>query len=166
MFRIITQDINEYYAKMGLVFRYEIGAVIALATTGTYHVGVTTGAAPVRVLYRSYSSSESPLTIELFEATWSAGATVRVLNANLGIAGSPPATMFGAVTPGTLGAVITSASLRAPTAGGSAQLTVTADSSVLILKAGTSYVLRFTNGGGINASVGAVINLRNMQPEE
>lgn len=166
MFRIITQDINEYYAKMGLVFRSEIASVIAVAATGTYHVGLTTGPLQVRILGRSYSSSESPLTIELFEATWSAGTPVRTLNSNLTVGGVSPAPMFGGITPGSLTTPITALALRAPTAGGTAQVSVTADSSVLVLKANTSYVLRFTNGGGVNANIGASINLRNMQPEE
>lgn len=166
MHREVSQDINEYYAKMGLVYRSEIGAVIAVATTGTYFVGVQASPSRIRVLSRSYSSSESPLTIELFEATFTGGTPVRTLNANQNVGGTSPAPMFGGVTPGSLTTVITGLTLRAPTAGGTAQVSVNADDSVLILKENQPYVIRFTNGGGVNANIGAVINLRAMQPEE
>lgn len=167
MFRVVTQDINEYYANQGLVFRYELATVIAVAATGTYFVGVTTGASRVRVLSRSYSSSESPLTVELFEASFTAGSPVRTLNAyQVANSNTAPATILGGVTPGALTTVITGLTLRAPTAGGTAQVTVSADDSVLVLKPNTSYVLRFTNGGGANANIGSVLNLRAMQPEE
>lgn len=167
MFRNVTQDINEYYANQGLVFRSDISAVIATAATGTYFLGFTTGAQRVRLLARSYSSSESPLTVELFEATWSAGSAARTLNSNLAISNIVnPATMFSGVTPGTLGSVITGITLRSATGTGSAQLQIAADESPLIFKANTSYVIRYTNGGGPNASIGTVFALRAMQPEE
>lgn len=167
MNRQVTQDINEYYAKMGLVYRTELAAVIALAATGVYYVGFTTGPTAVRVLSRSYSSSESPLTIELFETTFTGGVALRTLNANLNVANSiNPAPQFGAVTPGALVTPVTGIVLRAPTVGGTAALSITSDASPLVLKPNTSYVLRFTNGGGANANIGAVTNLRFVQPEE
>lgn len=166
MHREVSQDINEYYANQGLVFRSDVGAVIAVAATGEYFVGFQTGASRVKLLSRSYGSSESPLTVELYKASWTGGTAVRTLNANLAIAGPNPVPLMGGVTPGALGAVVTGLTLRAGTAGGSAQLQVAADASVLIFEAGTSYVIRFLNGGGPNASIGATLAMRAMQPEE
>jgi len=152
------EDVNS--AVMGKVYRAEFSATIATATTGTYYVGLTTPNAPIRVMGRAYSSSESPLTIELFEATFSAGSNTRTLNRDLSIATSPPAQFVSGVTPGALGTAITGLTLRAPTAGGTAQVSINSDDSILTLKRNTSYVVRFTNGGGANAIVSGAIDYR------
>lgn len=166
MYSLTTQELNEFYAAHGFVWRAEIGATIAIAATGVYHVGVAIGDIPLRILSRSYSSSESPLTVELFEASFTLGANARTLNKNLSGNQTPPAQFVSGVTPGTLGAVITSAILRAPTAGGTSQVTLSADNNVLITKRNTSYVIRFTNGGGANAIIGAALDYRTIQPED
>ncbi|MNZ99100.1 hypothetical protein D3C78_1184110 [compost metagenome] len=167
MFPVVASDLNDYYAKIGRVFRAEIGTTIATATTGTFLVGIQTGSLPLRVLSRSYTSSESPLTVELFENDWTGGTStgIRTLNRNLAVGGTPPATFLGGVT-ATLGAAITGATLRAATTGGTSALSVSSDDNVLVLKPNTKYVLRFTNGGQANAQVSAGIDFRNVQPEE
>lgn len=166
MRQIIDQNINDYYSAHSQVYRAEIGATIAVATTGTYFVGMTTGAVPLRILSRAYSSSEFALTIELFEATWSGGVNARTLNKDLGGNQTPPVQFLGGVTPGTLTTVLTGITLRAPTSGGTAQVSLQADNNVLITKPNASYVIRFTNGGGVNAIIGASIEYRLIQPDD
>lgn len=161
-----TQDLNQFCVTRGLVYRSEIGTTIALAATGVYYVGLVTGAAPIAILSRAYSSSESPLSVDLFEATFTDGAPVRTFNRKLSGPPTPPAQFIGGVTQGTLGAVITGVTLRAPAANGTAQVSIQADDNMLILKPSTSYVLRFTNGGGANAVIGASIDMRLVLPSE
>lgn len=161
-----TQDLNQFCVTRGLVYRAEIGATIATASTGVYYVGLVTGAAKIAILSRSYSSSESPLSVDLFEATFTAGAAVRTFNRDLSGPPTPPAQFIGGVTQGTLGSVITGVTLRAQTAGGTSQIAIQADDNMLILKPSTSYVLRFTNGGGANAVIGASIDMRLVLPSE
>lgn len=163
MVTYVTQSDTDAAGVQGDVFRAEFGATIAVASTGTFFLGVLTGNIPLRVLGRAYTSSESPLSIELFEATFSAGANVRTLCRNLSNPATPPAQFVGAVTPGTLGSVITGITLRAPTVGGTAAVSLTPDNNVLVLKRNTSYVVRLTNGGGANAVVAGAIDYQNIE---
>jgi hypothetical protein len=161
-----TQDLNQFCVTRGLVYRAEIGATIATSSTGVYYVGLVTGAAKIAILSRSYSSSESPLSVDLFQATFTAGAAVRTFNRDLSGSPTTPAQFLGGVNPGTLGAVITGITLRAPTNSGTAQVSIQADDNMLILKPSTSYVIRFTNGGGSSAVIGASIDMRLVLPSE
>lgn len=155
---VTTQHELDVAAPLGEIWRAEFGATIAIATTGVFYVGVTTGETPMHVLSRAYSSSESPLSVELFEASFSGGSNARTLNRNLAITSTPPFQFVANVTPGALGAVVTGVTLRAPTSGGSAAVSIPADTNSLILKRNTSYVVRFTNGGPANAVVSGAID--------
>lgn len=156
-----TQDEIEVAGSLGEIFRAEFGTTIALAA-GTYFLGIVVGNIPLKILGRSYSSSESPLTVELIEATFTGGTNARTLSRNLGNTNTPPAQFVSGVTPGALGAVITGLTLRAPATGGSAAVSVTPDANILVTKRNTSYVVRFTNGGGPNAIVAGAIDYRNV----
>lgn len=156
----ITQDEIDAAGIQGDVYRAEFSTTIALAATGTFFLGVVVGNVPLRILARSYSSSESPLTVELIEATFTAGTNARTLSRNLGNSISAPAQFVSGVTPGTLGPVLTGATFRAPSAGGASQVALSADDNVLVTKRNTSYVVRFTNGGGANAIVSGAIDYR------
>lgn len=158
----ITQDILDNLGIQGDVYRAEFSATIAVAATGTYFIGVVVGNVPLQILSRAYTSSESPLTIELIEATFTVGTNARTLSRNLSNLNAPPAQFVSGVTPGTLGPVITGITLRAPAAGGASQVALNADDNVLITKRNTSYVVRFTNGGGANALVSGAIDYRNV----
>lgn len=162
---VVTQNNAETCAALGLVTRFEIGASVAAA--GFYYVGLTTPVGPqVRVMSRQYSSSESSLTVELFEATWSAGSAVRTLNRNLAVTPTPPLTLLGNVTPGALGSVITGVTIRAATGTGTSAIQISGDESLLLLKANTNYVIRFTNSGGQIATVSAGLDLRQAMPSD
>lgn len=158
----ITQDILDNLGIQGDVYRAEFSATIATAATGTYFIGVVVGNVPLQILSRAYTSSESPLTIELIEATFTVGTNARTLSRNLSNLNAPPAQFVSGVTPGALGPVITGITLRAPAAGGASQVALNADDNVLITKRNTSYVVRFTNGGGANALVSGAIDYRNV----
>lgn len=158
----VTQDVIDNVGIQGDVYRAEFSATIALAATGTYFLGVVVGNVPLQILSRAYSSSESPLTIELIEATFTLGANARTLSRNLQNTNPAPAQFVSGVTPGTLGPVLTGITLRAPAAGGASQVALSADDNVLITKRNTSYVVRFTNGGGANALVSGAIDYRSL----
>lgn len=155
---VIIQDELDAAAAQGEVWRAEFGATIAVATTGVFYVGVLIGDVPMRVLGRAYTSSESPLSIDLFEATFSAGTNARTLNRNLASTSAPPYQFIQGVTPGSLVTVITGITLRAPATGGTAAVSLSPDNNQLILKRNTSYVVRFTNGGQANAQVAGAID--------
>lgn len=165
MFPIVVSDLNDYYAKQGKVYRAEIG--LSIGAGATVLAGVTTGVLPLRILQRSYSSSESVLTIALYELAYTDGNTtgLRVLNRNQNAVFAPPATWLLNVT-ATPVTPITAVTLRASTSTGSAALSVQSDDNALVLKPNTQYVVGFTNGGTGTATVGAGIDFRNTQPEE
>lgn len=143
---------DEFVVAQGLVFRAEVGFTGVAAGAFAY-VGVTTGADEVVILQRAYSSSESKLTVELFEATFTPGTPARILNRRFSNVQTGPATISQGVTPGTLTTVITGVTLRASTSTGSAALAVAGDDSRLYLKANTSYVVRYKNEGSGAADI-------------
>lgn len=151
--------VNEYIIASGLTFCSE-AAVAGVAAAGTTHIGITTGANEVVVLQRAYSSTESSMTIELFEATFSAGSAARTFNRRLSSTEPAPATVMVGVTPGSLTTPITAANPRAATSGGSAQLQVPGDERRIYLKASTSYVVRLTNNGASAATLAASFDYR------
>lgn len=155
-------DKTEALIAAGYVFRSEIGFTSVGSGAGAaVYVGVTTGPnSEVVVMGRAYSSSESPITIELFEASYTGGSPARTLNRRFTSTKVAPATFAQGVAPGTLGNAITGVTLRAPTAGGSAALSVTGDDNALYLKANTNYVVRIINGGNAGASIGASFDYR------
>lgn len=167
MFPTIESDLNDYYAKQGKVFRAEISLSIAAGATALVGVTGLSTTIPLRILQRSYTSSENLLTIALYEVPFTGGSSagIRMLNRNLIVGGTPPATFLSGIT-ATPVTPITALTLRATTSTGSAALAVQSDDNVLILKPATQYVLAFTNGGAGTATVGAGIDFRNTQPEE
>ncbi|MGL4315328.1 MAG: hypothetical protein ACRCTL_01740 [Pseudomonas sp.] len=64
------------------------------------------------------------------------------------------------MTPGALGNAITGATLRATSTTGPSSLQVPGDESRIYLKANTSYVMRYTNGGTGVATIGNSIDFR------
>lgn len=156
---IPAMTFDEFVIAQGLVFRAELGYSGVIAT-GVAYTGITTGADEIVVLQRAYSSSESILLVELFEATWSAGADPRLINRRFNSQQVVPATVKQGVTPGALGAIITGVTLRASTTTGSASLSVPSDDSRLYLKAVTSYVVRYTNQGAGAATIGNSFDFR------
>lgn len=125
-----SASFDDYLAAQGLIFRTEI-SYAGIAAAGFAYTGVTTGADEVVILQRAYSSSDTILTVELFEATYSAGSAARTLNRRFANTDPLPATIMQGVTPGTLGAVLTGLTLRAATGTGTAALQVTGDDSHL-----------------------------------
>lgn len=155
----MSSDLDDLIAQ-GYVFRNEIGFT-GVAAAAVAYMGVTVGASrEAVVLSRAYSSSESTLTIELFEATFTGGTPARVINRRLNNSRPSPAAFFSGVTPGALGSVLTGVTLRAGSSGGAAVLQIAGDDSKLYLKAGTQYVVRFTNGGSNAANIGASFDVR------
>lgn len=152
-------SLNEQMISQGYVFRAEYSTT-GLAAAGTFHVGLLAGNDEVVIGTRSYSSSEAILTIELFEATYSAGTDPRIFNRRLNSQHIVPATVKVGVTPGTLGTPITAITLRAPGTTGSSSLQLTADDNLLYLKPNTSYVVRLTNGGAAAANIGSAFDFR------
>lgn len=157
----ITPDMtfDQFVTAQGLIFRAEIG-FSGVPAAGVVYTGVTTGSDEVVILQRAYSSSESILLVELFEASWSAGTPARVLNRRFSSAQAAPGTVMQGITPGTLGSAITGVTLRATTSTGSAALAVSSDDSRLFLKASTSYVVRYTNQGAGIATIGNSFDFR------
>lgn len=144
---------DEYVIAAGLIFRAEL-SYAGVAAAGVAYSGITTGADEVAILQRAYSSSESTLTVELFEATFTVGTDPRLLNRRLSNTATPPATVKQGVTPDALGAVITGNTYRASTGTGQTSVSVPGDDSKIYLKANTSYVVRYTNGGTNPATIG------------
>lgn len=168
MANISMQQNGDACAAIGLVTRYEASFTIAL-TGGVSYLGfVTPPGTPIRVLGRSYGSSDSPLTIELLEATFTGGTATRTLNRNLTLPVNAPVNMLTNVTPGTFfTGVLTGVTLRSsPALLGASQVSIAGDTNTLILKPNTNYVIRFTNGGGLNAQISAGIDLRFTLPSD
>lgn len=143
---------DEYLAAAGLIFRAEI-SYAGIAAAGFAYSGITTGPDELVILQRAYSSSEATLTVELFEATFSAGTDPRLLNRRLSSTQAVPATIKQGVTPGTLTTPVTGATYRASTGTGQASVSIPGDDSRIYLKANTSYVVRYTNGGANAATI-------------
>lgn len=150
---------SDFILASGHVFTAEAGFA-GVASSASVHIGITTGSAELVILSRAYNSTESAMTIELFEAQHSAGTPARTYNRRLSSQQAAPATVNINVTPGTLGTVISAATPRAATSGGSAQLQVSGDDRRLYLKANTSYVVRLTNNGQSSATMGATFDYR------
>lgn len=150
---------NDFILASGLVFSSE-AAVSGIAAAGATHIGIMPGANELVILSRSYGSTESAMTIELFEASFSGGTPARTFNRRLSSTEPNPATVMAGVTPGALSSAITGVTLRAQTSGGSAQLQVSGDEKRLYLKAATSYVVRLTNNGTGAATVSAAFDYR------
>lgn len=154
-----SMTFDEYLIAAGQVYRAEIGYA-GVASSAVVHTGLTTGADELVILQRGYSSSESSLLVELFEATFSAGTDARVLNRRLASAQASPIPIKQGVTPGALGAAITGVTLRAGVTTGSASLSVPGDDSRLYLKPNTSYVVRYTNQGATAANIANSFDFR------
>lgn len=150
---------DEYLIAQGLIFRAEL-SYAGVAAAGVAYTGIATGADEVVILQRSYSSSESTLTVELFEATFTPGGDPRLLNRRLAIASAAPATVKTGVTPGALGAVVTGNTYRASTGTGQTSVTVPGEDNKIYLKANTQYVVRYTNGGSNAATIGNALDFR------
>lgn len=150
---------DDYLAAQGLIFRAEV-SYSGIAAAGFAYTGVTVGADEVVILQRAYSSSDTALTVELFEANYTAGSAARTLNRRFSNTDPLPATIMQGVTPGTLGDPITAVTLRAATGTGTAALQITGDDSHLYLKPNTSYVVRYTNGGGQAATISNAFDFR------
>lgn len=150
---------NDFILASGLVFSAE-AAVNNIASSGTTHIGIMPGANELVILSRSYGSTESAMTIELFEATFTGGAPARTFNRRLSSQEPAPATVMVGVTPSALTTPITGVTLRAQTSGGSAQLQVSGDEKRLYLKAATSYVVRLTNNGAGAATLSTAFDYR------
>lgn len=155
----MASEIDDLVAR-GYVFRNEIGFT-GVASGAAVYMGVTVGqTSELVVLGRSYSSSESVLVVELFEASFTGGTPARRINRRLSSTRTAPADFFIGVTPGALTTVLTGLTLRAGSTAGSASLQLAGDESKLYLKRGTQYVLRFTNGGSGVAAIGAAFDVR------
>lgn len=151
---------NDYLIAQGLIWRSEL-SYAGVAAAGVAYTGITVGADEVVILQRSYTSSESILTVELFEATFTGGTDPRTLNRRFKNNGdSKPAIVKVGVTPGTLTSPITGVTLRAAASTGSAQLSVAGDDSRLYLEAGKNYVVRYTNGGATTATISNAFDFR------
>lgn len=154
-----TQDAIRGFISAGQVWRAEHSAT-DVAAAGVSYLGFVTSNVELEALSRSYSSTGNSLTVELFEATFTGGANVRTLNRRMGVAGAPPVQFKTGITPAALTTVKTGLTILAAASTGSAQAGQTSDSSLLILKANTSYVIRLTNSGSGAATVGATIDYR------
>lgn len=150
---------DEFVVAQGLVFRAELGFT-GVAAAGVAYTGITTGAEEIAVLQRAYSSSEPILQVELFEATYSAGGTARILNRRFASQHAVPATVMQGVTPDALTTVITAGTFRASTGTGQASVSVPGDDSRLYLKPNTSYVVRYTNLGPNAATISNSFDFR------
>lgn len=147
-----SMTFDEYVIAAGLVGRAEI-SYVGIAAAGFAYSGIQTGADELVILQRAYSSSEATLTVELFEATFSAGTDPRLLNRRLSMPVPAVANIKQGVTPGTLTTPVTGASYRASTGTGQSSVSIPGDDSRLYLKANTSYVVRYTNGGTNAATI-------------
>lgn len=161
---MVVESEEEDQIEQGVVFSAEFGATGVTSGTSVL-IGFVTGTRPMIALDRSYSSSESLLTVELFEATFTGGTDIRTLNRNLVIGGTPPVQFKSGVT-ATLVTPITTATFRAGVSTGAAAVAVTSEAARLILKPSTSYVLRITNGGAGAATIGAGFTYRNLRVDE
>lgn len=151
---------NDYLIAQGLIWRSEIGYT-GIVAAGTAFSGITTGDERLVILQRSYSSTQSSLTVELFEASWTDGVDARTLNRILELSGeAKPAVVKTGVTPGALGNAITGVTLRAATSTGNAAVSISGDDSRLYLKPNTQYIVRYTNTGTAAADISNAFDYR------
>lgn len=154
-----SMTFDEYVIAAGLVGRAEL-SYTGIAAAGFAYSGITTGADELVILQRAYSSSEGVLTVELFEATFTAGTDPRLLNRRLGLPVPAVATIKQGVTPGTLTTPVTGNTYRASTGTGQASVSIPGDDNRLFLKANTSYVVRYANGGANAATIANSFDFR------
>jgi hypothetical protein len=154
-----TQDVLRSFIELGQVWRAEHSAM-AVAAAGVSYLGFVTSNVEMEALARNYGSSGNILLVELFEATFTGGTNVRTLNRKFSVSTPPPIQFKTGITPGALTTALTSTRVLATTSTGSAQVGVFPDSSLVLLKANTSYVLRMTNASAGVADLGASIDYR------
>jgi len=152
-----TKDQEALLLERGRVWRYDIFSG-DIAAAGTYNVGITTGAREVVIYNRKYSTTTPLCKIALHEVTFTDGTDPQFANRRLSSTKAPPATVKTGVA-ATVGAVIFSATLRAGTATGNAQVGFTDTQDAVILEANTSYVVQFTNLGASTAQIDMSFNI-------
>jgi len=146
--------------ERGRVFRAEL-SFPGILTTADYKISIVTGSSEVLVFNRTYSSTQPVLTVGLYELASTGGSSARVRNRRLSTADAPPATVLVGVT-ATLNTVINQAVILASSPTGNAAGQFVGAASGIILKANTSYVVNFNNGGLSTADIYALLDLRSM----
>lgn len=162
--QLVTKSNEEQHIGNGIVYSAEYRQV-GVAAAGQMLIGFTTTARPMVALDRGYSSTESSLTVELYEVTFTGGTNVTMYNRNQVIGGVSPILFKSGVT-ATLVTPITSRTFIASSSTGSATVAISTDASVIILKPSTSYVVRIVNNGATAATMGAGFTYRELLPTD
>lgn len=157
----VTIDREFLYLQRGRVWKFEISAT-GVAAAGSHLIGLTTGDQEVVISNRVYGATTSVLVAALYEVSFTGGSDPRYANRRLSTPAAAvvmPATVKSGVT-ATLGTIITSATILAPTSTGNASISFVGEGSAFILKASTSYVVALTNGGSGAADIGMAFDVR------
>ena len=158
--QLVIKSNEEQRISEGVVYSAEYRQA-GVSAGGQVLVGFITSSRPMIALDRSYGSTESSLTIELYEVAFTGGTNVSMFNRNQVIGGSSSVVFKSGVT-ATLGTPITSRTFIANSTTGSASVSINNDASTLILKPSTSYVVRLVNNGSATASMGLGVTFREM----
>lgn len=155
---IIDREI--LFIERGRVWRIELGGA-GIAAAADYKLGVVTGSTQLVVTNRSYSATSSKLTVGLYATSFTGGAIPRITNRRLAIpvSAAPAVTVLEGVT-ATLNTVITQATILAGTSTGNAQAAFFGESTAIILKPNTSYVVSLRNDGASSADIGMAFDMR------
>lgn len=162
--QLVVKTNEEQQISSGFVYSAEYSQA-GVAAAGQVLIGFTTSSRPMVALDRGYSSTESSVTVELYEVTFTGGTNVRMYNRNQVIGGASPILFKSGVT-ATLGTPITSRTFLAGSSTGSASVGISSEASTVILKPLTSYVLRMANNSASAATLSAGFTYRELSPTD
>lgn len=136
--------------------QFELAAVAAAAEG---FCSILTGPNPIVIVSQSFGSSEDAVTASLYQVAATGGTNARVACRNLVIGGPGP--MFckqgATVTPN---APILRTTFRSSTVGNSSSLSLTSETSELILRPNTQYVIGMRNDAAQPANIGVSLTYR------
>lgn len=159
---LAVSDREILFIERGRLWRAEGGGA-SIAAGVDFKVGFVTGATQLVAINRAYGSTGSKLVIGLYETSFTGGTPMRVLNRRLSISGPGPISPMEGVT-ASLTSVITQATILASASTGNAQASFFGETTALILKPQTSYVVSLLNGSAQLADIGISFDFRTDEP--
>lgn len=154
----VVEDKEFSFIEHGRTWRVEMGG-LAIAAGADYKIGLVTPNKQIIVTSRAYGSTGSKLVVSLHAVSFTGGAVARTLNRRLEVTSGNPLSVMEGVT-ATLGTVITQATILAGASTGNAQASFVGETTAIILKPSTSYVVSLLNGGSAAADIGFAFDYR------
>lgn len=149
-------------ARHGVLWRAD--HVWSLAAGASMYIGWTVGERDMAALGRDYFTLSTRIVVDLFEASYTGGTNMRTINRRLDMRDQMPPVQFKhSVTPGSL---VTSVTGFVAEAAGPQRVGRQGDTEPFYHPAGTSWVLRITNGGNSTSEFSFALDYRTKIPGE